>query len=98
MRYFLLNIAILLFIGCGSNIVVEDTTYSSNIGTAGSRAKFIIAKEHLYTVNRFQLNIFNLSTPSNPEYISKISIPFTIETIFPYKIIYIWVLEMDFIY
>jgi len=83
MRYFLIVLIIWLLSGCGSDIASDNPSVTT--GKAGSRAKFAIVKDYLYTINRSQMTLFNLSTPSNPQYISKISIPFNIETIFPYK-------------
>jgi len=84
MRYFWITLIIWLLHGCGSSGAISDTL-NLNSGEAGSRAKFTISKDYLYTINRSQMTLFNLSLASNPEYVSKISIPFNVETIFPYK-------------
>lgn len=58
---------------------------SSDSGKAGSMARFAIRGNFLYTVDKETLNIFDISTPSNPIYLNNKYIGFDIETIFPYK-------------
>ena len=53
-------------------------------GTGGSTARFTLMNSNLYTVDHFQLKLFNVSKPDEPKYISSINLGGGIETIFPY--------------
>ncbi len=54
-------------------------------GTGGSMARFTIVDNYLYTVGTSSLNIFNLSSPTNPQPGQALSVGSGIETIFPYQ-------------
>lgn len=58
-------------------------------GVAGSMARFAISGDHLFTVDNKNLNIFDISQPSQPVNKGKVEIAppglTVIETIFPYK-------------
>lgn len=70
----------LFFSGCGLN-----SGSSSGTGTAGSKSKFTIVDNHLYIIENEQMNIFDITDPNNVYSTSKITMPFDIETIYPYK-------------
>ncbi len=54
-------------------------------GIGGSMARFTIVNNHLYTVSLSSLQLFDISTPTDPQTGNKISLPWGIETIFPYE-------------
>ncbi|HEX8546676.1 MAG TPA: hypothetical protein VF691_06910, partial [Cytophagaceae bacterium] len=54
----------------------------SSTGVGGSTARFAITGDYLYTVDHQSLNLFNVSKPSEPQYIQKIEMGQGIETIF----------------
>jgi len=56
---------------------------SSGTGTGGSLARFAVVDDYLYAVNNESIAVFNVSTPSNPEYKNHTKIATGIETIFP---------------
>ena len=59
---------------------------SGSAGKGGSMARFAIAKDRLYTVDRHSLTSFNITTPSDPVKAPEpIEIGSGIETIFPYQ-------------
>lgn len=58
---------------------------SSGEGTGGSMARFTIVGDFLYTVDHQTLNSFDISTPAQPEYKSKVSLNFGVETISPFN-------------
>jgi len=67
-------------IGCGGS--GSDSSSNSVSGQAGSQARFTIAGNSLYTVNRWKLQIFDITIASNPVPWSNQSVGFGIETIF----------------
>ena len=56
---------------------------SSSTGVGGSTARFAITGNYLYTVDNKNLNLFNITKPNEPIFVSKIDIGQGIETIFP---------------
>ena len=71
-----------LLIGCGSSGSDSGDGSGSSTGQAGSQARFTIAGNYLYTVNRSDMQVFDITTSSNPVPWSGQSIGFGIETIF----------------
>ncbi len=63
----------------GGNTVAQAT------GIGGSLARFTIAANHLYAVDRSNLMVFGLTQANKPNLTSNIPIGWNIETIFPYK-------------
>jgi hypothetical protein len=59
--------------------------FSSNTGKGGSLARFTISGNYLYTVDKTQLKVFNISDPSSPELKSTTEVGFEIETIYPFR-------------
>jgi hypothetical protein len=57
----------------------------SPFGMGGSMARFTIVNSHLYTVSNQSLDVFNISTPENPSFTSKVQLGWGIETIYPFK-------------
>src|SRR5690606_27823338 len=57
----------------------------SNYGTGGSTARFTLLNNNLYTVDHYQLKLFNVSQPRDPKYLNTIHLGGGIETIFPYN-------------
>ncbi|PLX02733.1 MAG: hypothetical protein C0594_11580, partial [Marinilabiliales bacterium] len=71
------------------NTVVPNNSGSST-GIAGSMSRFIISKEHLYTVEESTMHVFDLANPNNPAEGTTIDITnldwnSIVETIFPYN-------------
>lgn len=58
---------------------------SSGTGIGGSMARFTIVGDHLYTVDAYNLNTFDISDQKKPGFKSEIDLGWGIETIFPYK-------------
>lgn len=54
-------------------------------GQGGSLARFTIVGNYLYTVNKQNLQVFNLEMPTTPSLIRTIPIGFEIETIYPFR-------------
>ena len=62
----------------------ESAGGKSSYGTGGSTARFTLMNSSLYTVDHFQLKLFNVSNPRDPQYLNSINLGGGIETIFPY--------------
>ncbi len=58
---------------------------SGGAGVGGSMARFTVAKDYLYTIDDFNLHVFDITTRDNPKAGAEIAINTSIETIFPYE-------------
>lgn len=71
--------------------IAIDVAFSPNsaggptIGTGGSMARFAITGDYLYAVDDYQMHVFNVSVPENPNDVGLVDLGWGIETIFPYK-------------
>ena len=57
----------------------------SPYGMGGSMARFALASERLYAVGDSDLDVFNISNPHNPSFVTNRAIGWGIETIYPFK-------------
>ncbi len=78
----LLSVLAFLFIACGST---GSSDVSSSTGKAGSMARFAISGDYLYTINEREMNVLDVRDASKPKKISKIHVPFDVETLFAYN-------------
>jgi hypothetical protein len=79
----LLLAATAIFTGCektGDNSLAAVSPQ----GKSGSTARFTIAGQYLYTVNKTRLSTFNISNRANPVLENEQEVGFEIETIFPF--------------
>lgn len=61
----------------------SNSSSTGNVSIAGSMARFTIAKNHLYTLDQWRMNVFNLDNPGSPALTSTVDVAGQIETIFP---------------
>ncbi len=54
-------------------------------GQGGSMARFTLLGGHLYTVDDYDLRVFSVEEPTDPQYLKNINLGWGIETIFPFK-------------
>jgi hypothetical protein len=82
-----ITLALLCFgiYSCDKDGSANNVAPSTNSGIGGSLARFIMAGNYLYVVDRQNLNTFSLTNPAQPSGISTIPIGFDIETIFAWK-------------
>jgi hypothetical protein len=59
-------------------------TTTSNTGKGGSLARFAIVGNYFYVVSDYNMKIYNISTPDNPQFISNQYVGWGIETMFAY--------------
>lgn len=62
-----------------------NTGSAESAGVGGSMARFTIVDQHLYTIDDYNMQVFDITTLENPKAGNEIAVGFSIETIFPYK-------------
>lgn len=63
----------------------QNEPLGNNDGQGGSLARFAMLGDYLYTVDEYGLNVYNITTPSDPVFVNNVPISFRIETLFNYK-------------
>ncbi len=81
---------ILLEFGVAMADATVAASYSSSgpstpTGIGGSMARFAIQSDFLYAVDSYNLNVFDISDTSSPEYENSVEVSWDVETIFPFK-------------
>lgn len=67
---------------CSKDGGVSPTT--SDTGKSGSLARFAIVGNFMYAVSDWNMKIYNISTPSNPQFVASTAVGWSIETMFAY--------------
>jgi hypothetical protein len=67
-----------------NNSVSSSGSAAVTTGINGSMARFTLMNDYLYTVTDIALNVFNISTPTNPSFTNAVNIGWGIETIYPF--------------
>lgn len=83
-KYLIPVFAIFLTLACSQN----DSSVNSDIATdgqGGSLATFTLKGDYLYTVDFFNLSVFNISDALNPVKVNTLNVGFNIETLFSFK-------------
>lgn len=81
-QFFIFTIILFLF---GCNKGASDSAALGPVGQGGSLARFTIAGNYLYTVDKENLKVFEISNGAQPVFKRLIKVGFEIETIFPFK-------------
>lgn len=81
----LLICAIFLVLSCSQNSNDSNSADISTDGQGGSLAIFSLKGDYLYTVDFFNLSVFNISNPKSPVKVNSVNVGFNIETLFSYK-------------
>ncbi len=78
-----------IFLSADANFQLNSSTAenadfgtSGGVGIAGSMARFAIAKDHLYALDQWQMQVFSIET-TIPQQINKVGVNAAIETLFP---------------
>ena len=82
MKKSILFFALSLLLGCESS---KDTSVAPGAGVGGSMARFTIAANTLYMVNKNSLRLYDISNTADPKPGASIRLGFGVETIFPYR-------------
>ena len=64
---------------------VPAVNTSSPVGTGGSMARFAIVNNYLYTVDDYNLNVFNITNSNEPGFLKQVSVDYHVETIYPFE-------------
>jgi len=82
----ILPIILLVFVfGCEKDVASSfNSNNSGAIGQGGSLARFTIVGNYLYTVDRENLKVFDISNAAQPQYKRSVAVGFEIETIYPF--------------
>jgi len=89
MKQFCYIMFLLPLLACEGNSSADSSAPMSDgagaSGQGGSMARFALQGDYLYTVDQSMLKVFDLSTPSDPRYLSgkDQALTFGVETIFP---------------
>jgi hypothetical protein len=63
----------------------QAASLSTSTGSGGSTARFAIYGDYLYTVDKSNLKVFNITDAQNPVLKNTLPVGFDIETIYPFK-------------
>lgn len=86
MKKYIFSFIIVLFIlGCESDSTNNESQAPTSDGQGGSLARFTLKGDYLYTVDNFDLNVFNVTNTDDPIKVNSVAIGFDIETLFGYK-------------
>ncbi|RZM18550.1 MAG: hypothetical protein EOO88_40425 [Pedobacter sp.] len=85
MKFLSFLLAAVLMLSCSKDGNSDAATAASSTGKGGSLARFTIVGNHLYLVDDYALNVYNISTPQQALFSRTINLRNGIETIFPYK-------------
>ncbi len=80
----ILLLTIIINFNCSKTSDVNSFS-SGATGTGGSTARFTLVGNYLYTVDKQNLNVFDITNPANPLQQTVVPVGFEIETIFPFK-------------
>lgn len=83
MRKLLIPIIIVAVFGCDKSS--DSAAYAPATGVGGSLARFTIVGNYLYTVDKENLKVFDITSPAQPVFKKTVPAGFEIETIFPFK-------------
>ncbi len=90
-KYILILILVASLVGCGSSSgssssdsVQTANPTSGSVGKGGSQARFTISGDYLYTLNRRDLEAFDITQPDNPLPYTRDNVSFDVETLFSY--------------
>lgn len=78
-----LYLVTLLFWGC-EKMAADSAAYNPSSGTGGSMARFTIVGNYLYTVDKENLKVFDITNPASPVFKQTVPVGFEIETIYPF--------------
>ena len=82
----IMAIGLIFLVGCGSGSSSSSSDSSiSTTGKSGSLAQYAVVGDYLYTVNSGVMDILDISDASKPKKLSKIHLPWDVETLFAYK-------------
>ncbi|MGZ5287277.1 MAG: LVIVD repeat-containing protein [Flavisolibacter sp.] len=76
-------LSIVILMGCEK--ASESAAFVGGTGQGGSMARFTIMGDYLYTVDKENLKVFDITNAALPVFKRSVPVGFEIETIFPFK-------------
>lgn len=73
------------YVASANDFASFSSSGGNQSGVGGSMARFTIIQDHLYTIDYYQMNVFDISDIETPVSGNVIDIGWNIETIFPYQ-------------
>lgn len=83
-KFLFISIAAIVFFGC-SKSESADVRSAPGTGAGGSLARFAIVGNYLYTVDKSDLKVYDITNAGDPIFKRVVPVGFEIETIFPFK-------------
>ena len=80
---YLLVLALSGLFACSDDVNSDFSSEPNATGQGGSLARFAIRGDHLYTVDRNDLHVYDVSDVNQPRKVNQLSVGAQIETIFP---------------
>jgi len=94
MKSLMTLLILIFFAGCGNNGSATSKSSGGNAssegsikdttGKGGSMARFVIAGNYLYTLNKREITAFDITDPDDPLPYTKDSVPWDVQTLFAY--------------
>lgn len=85
MKKLLLYILLPVVLVAGTQCEKSSNASTTGTGSGGSTARFAIQGNYLYTVDKENLKVYNITDVANPVLKNTVSVGFEIETIYPFK-------------
>lgn len=85
MKKLLLYILLAVVLAAGTQCEKSSNANFNSTGSGGSTARFAIQGNYLYTVDKENLKVYNITDVANPELKNTVPVGFEIETIYPFK-------------
>lgn len=84
-KLFFALLLLALFSGCEKSGADSAAFAPGGNGTGGSLARFTLAGNFLYTVDKENLKVYDVTNPAQPAFKRTVPVGFEIETIYPFK-------------
>lgn len=89
MKQIFIILSIFILFGCekgaDSSFAPGPNAGGGGAGAGGSLARFTVVGNYLYSVDKQNLKVFNVTNPAQPVFTRTIPVGFEIETIYPFK-------------
>jgi hypothetical protein len=88
MKQIFVILSIIILFGCDKG---ADSSFATGpnagggAGVGGSLARFTVVGNYLYSVDKENLKVFNVTNPAQPVFTRTVPVGFEIETIYPFK-------------
>ncbi|MCG1035222.1 hypothetical protein [Polaribacter sargassicola] len=84
-KLFIILFSVLFIFSCSQDSNDTSSSDFSADGQGGSLATFALKGDYLYTVDFYNLSVFNIQDKTNPIKVNTVNVGFNIETLFSFK-------------